>query len=141
MTLSSQFQTIRAEYRSLAERLTSGDSTLRRWLRSAFSTDAELASDAIRRIELHYPPALAALIWSFFWIEQGELFQARNELERIQHSPDAHSLWGGIDVMFLGHLLIEMGDLKTGNRLLRDGQRILNEPKPPPTTRRLADPV
>lgn len=101
---------------------------MRRLLNRAFSADAELASDAIRRIEQRCDPALAALAWSFFWIQQGEIFQAKRELERVQSSNQKPTIWAGIDLMLLGHIHIDLGEAKIGNRLIREGRRMLHEP-------------
>jgi len=104
------------------------DATLRVLLKRAFGEDLDRVSDAIRRIERDHDAPLAAILWAFFWIRQGELFLARRELEAIANSSKAASLWGGIAVVMLGELCIESGATRTGLRLIQRGERILGTP-------------
>ena len=123
-TFLSALEKLRAVIHSLNQQ----NPTLRRLLERSFAQDLEMAADAIRRIEREFDPALAALAWGFFWIRQGDLPQARSELEAIDRSGKTDSLWGGVALMMLGELCLEIGETKTGARFIRRAKRILDPP-------------
>lgn len=100
----------------------------RRLLDRAFSENLDQASTAIPRLAPAHDPALAAIAWSYFWIRQGELFQARNELETVLDFHKSKSFWSGIAVQILGEICLELGDVKKGSAMLRRARKILGEP-------------
>lgn len=114
--------------RFLSERFTFQNLPLRQLLRRACSDNPDQSTSAIHRIAREHDPELAALAWSQFWAREGDLFQARRELESIQGSNRKNTLWGGLAMMALGELLIELGESDEGLKLLGRAQDILGEP-------------
>ena len=94
----------------------------------AFSEDPDRASTAIPQLEQRYDPALAAIAWSVFWLRQGELFQAQRELEVAASSGKTATFWGGMAVLVLGEVCLELGEEKKGAALLQRAGEILGEP-------------
>ena len=101
---------------------------LRLLLNRAFAENPDQASTAITRLSRDGNPALVAIAWAFFWIRQGELSQARNELEALTNSPHAKSFWGGMAMLALGEVRLELGDKEQGLRLIRHARQILEDP-------------
>ncbi len=94
----------------------------------AFSENPDRASSAIPQLEQRYDPALAAIAWSVFWLRQGELIQAQKELEAAASSGKAKTFWGGMAVLVLGEICLELGEEKKGTALLQRAGEILGEP-------------
>lgn len=126
--MTARFVSALEEIRRVTQALNQQNVALRRLLERAFSDDCERAADAIRRIEREFDPALAALAWSFFWIRQGDLAQARSELESINRSGQTQSLWGGMALMMLGEICLELGETRNGAALIRRARNILEPP-------------
>lgn len=101
--------------------------SLCRHLKFALGDDLADASDSIQQIEKQFDPLLAAVAWSFFWIRQGELYLARDELQRAIATP-SQSLWLGVCLIMLGKICVEIGEAKRGAAYLRDARKILDEP-------------
>lgn len=114
--------------RFLSERFNFQNQPLRQLLQQAFSDNPDRSSTAIHRIAREYDPVLAALAWSHFWAKEGDLFQAKRELESIHGLNRKNTLWGGLALMILGEVMIEMGDADAGLKLLRHARDILGEP-------------
>jgi hypothetical protein len=123
--MSPRFAAVLDKIIHLSESLNQQNTALRPLVKRAFSEDLDKASDAIRRIEKDYDGALAAVAWGFFWIRQGEVSLAKRELKAIHDSDKAETLWGGIAVMMLGELCLELGESKTGAKLIRRAEQIL----------------
>jgi hypothetical protein len=126
--MSPKFLSALEKFRHLTSSLNTQDPALRRLLERGFSDDLDKSADAIRRIEKEFDPALASLLWSFFWIRQGDLSLARRELEAINQAGKTHSLWGGMALLMLGEICLELGETKTGAGFIRRGRRILDAP-------------
>ena len=101
---------------------------LRSLLNRAFAENPDRASTAITRLAKDGDPALVAIAWAFFWIRQGELSQARNELEALANSPHANSFWGGMALLALGEVRLELGETEHGLSLIRRARQILEDP-------------
>lgn len=126
--MTARFVSALEEIRRVAQALNQQNAELRRLLERAFAEDCERAADAIRRIEREFDPALAALAWSFFWIRQGDIAQAQSELESINRSGQTQSLWGGMALMMLGEICLELGETRNGTALIRRARQILEPP-------------
>ena len=126
--MSPAFLSALAECRTVVQSLNHHNPALRRLLDRAFAEDSETSADSIRRIEREFDPALAALVWGFFWIRQGDLAQARSELAAIDTAGRTHTLWSGMALMMLGELCLELGETKTGAGFIRRARQILGPP-------------
>jgi hypothetical protein len=126
--MTARFVSALEEFRRVAQSLNHQNPALRRLLERSFSDDCERAADAMRRIEREFDPALAALLWSFYWVRQGDLAQARRELESIHRSGQTQSLWGGMSLMMLGEICLELGETKEGAAAIRRARKILEPP-------------
>jgi len=102
---------------------------LKNLLSRAFSDDPDPSSSAIHRIAREYDVALAAIAWSHFWVRQGDLLQARRELEKVEESGNVETLWGGLALMLFGEVLIETGEPDDGAKRLARAESILGEPR------------
>lgn len=91
----------------------------------AFSDNPDRASTAIPQLARQFDAALAAIARGFFWIRQGELFQARVELESATSSGKTQSFWGGMAVLTLGEVCLELGEAEHGLGLIRRARQIL----------------
>jgi hypothetical protein len=91
----------------------------------AFSDNLDRASTAIPQLERQFDAALAAIAWSFFWIRQGELCQARTELETVMNTGQTQSFWGGMAVLTLGEVCLELGETERGLELIQRARQIL----------------
>ncbi|MBI2949492.1 MAG: hypothetical protein HYY23_17785 [Verrucomicrobia bacterium] len=94
----------------------------------AFSNNPDRASTAIPQLGRRFDATLAAIAWGFFWIRQGELFQAETELEAVKNAGQTPSFWGGMAVLLLGEVSLELGETEQGLSLIRQAQQILEEP-------------
>ncbi len=126
--MSPRFLTALETFRHAAQTFNQRDPNLKPLLERAFSDDLDRASDAIRRIERESDPALAALAWGFFWIRQGDFSQARKELTSVDRTGQIRTLWGGVALMMLGELCLEMGETQAGQAFLRRAKLILEPP-------------
>ncbi|MDA1275936.1 MAG: hypothetical protein O2960_18120 [Verrucomicrobia bacterium] len=115
--------------RTLAEQFNHQNPPLKKLWSRAFSEDPDHASSAIHRIAREYDVALAAIAWTYFWVRQGDLLQARHELEKVEESGNVETLWGGLALMLFGELLIETGEPKEGAKRLERAESILGEPR------------
>lgn len=95
----------------------------------ALSANPDRASSAIPKLEQQSDAELAAIAWSFFWIRQGELFQARSELETVTRSDRIQTFWGGMAVLTLGEVCLELGETERGLSLIRRAREILEAPR------------
>jgi hypothetical protein len=123
--MSPRFAAVLDKILRLSESLNERNTALRPLVKRAFSEDLDKASDAIRRIEKDHDGALAAVAWGFFWIRQGEMSLAKRELKAIHDSDKSKTLWGGLAVMMLGELCVELGEPKAGAKLIRRAEQIL----------------
>ena len=126
--MSPRLTTVLEQVRRFAEMLHGKQPGFRQLLDRALSENPDRASTAIPQLARKHDAALAAITWSFFWVRQGELFQARNELEAILSSSKTQSFWGGMAVLTLGEVCLELGEVKRGLDLIRRARRILEEP-------------
>jgi hypothetical protein len=126
--MSPKFLAALEKFHNLTQSLNGQNLVLRRLLERGFSDDLERAADAIRRIEREFDPALAALLWGFFWIRQGDLSLAKRELESIEQSGRTQTLWGGIGLMMSGEICIELGETRSGAKFIRRARKILDAP-------------
>ena len=126
--MSPRLVAVLEQVRRFAETLHGRQPGFNQMLGRALSGNPDRASTAITRLERNHDPALAAIIWSFFWIRQGELFQARNELETIVNSGKSPTFWGGMAVLTLGEVCLELGETKHGLSLIRRAREILERP-------------
>ncbi len=126
--MSPRLVAVLDQVRRFAETLHDREPGFRQLFGRAFSENPDRASTAIARLERSYDPAFAAIAWGFFWIRQGEFFQARNELDAIAHSDNKQSFWGGMAVLTLGEVCLELGERERGMRLIRSARQILDEP-------------
>lgn len=126
--MTARFAAALENFSRLARGFNQRDPAMRRWIERAFGEDLDRAASAIRQLERMHDPALAVMAWAFFWIRQGDLPQARRELEAIDAFAAKHSLWSGLAVFLLGELYLEMGETKRGAKLIRHAQQILGEP-------------
>ncbi|MBI4662466.1 MAG: hypothetical protein HY735_26920 [Verrucomicrobia bacterium] len=122
--MSPRLATMLDQVRRFAVTLHGRQPGFRELFERSFSPNPDRASTAIPHLE-QLDAALAAIAWGFFWIRQSELSQARNELEKIVESGKAQSFWGGMAVMTLGEVCLELGDAERGSRLLRQARDIL----------------
>jgi hypothetical protein len=124
--MSPRFTAKLDKIRHLAEAFNQHDLAVRKLVVRAFTGDIDAAADAIRAIERKYNIALAAVLWAFFWIRQSDLAQAQRELETVEALGKTESLWGGLALMMLGELYLEIGESKKGKALIRRATKVLD---------------